>query len=151
MSPSPALSWGVTARTVLSVSATCVRPPQVSSCGVETFNRSVSEEGDGDMYARITRFEGSPDRLDELRRAVVERTLPAVRRLEGYAGTVVLGDRQNGNVEVVVLWETEEAMNDSEESAYWFRTYSAEAADERIIGVDRYEVIFSEIVDGTQP
>jgi hypothetical protein len=124
---------------------------QVSSYEVESVDRSVSEKGDGDVFARITKFEGSPERLDELRYAVVERTLPAVRRLEGFAGAVVLGDRQSGNVQVVVLWETEEAMDASEESAYWFRTYSAEAADERVTGVERYEVIFSEAVMGTQP
>jgi heme-degrading monooxygenase HmoA len=103
------------------------------------------------VFARITKFEGSPERLDELRYAVVERALPAVRRLEGFAGTLVLADRQNGNVQVVVLWESEEAMSASEDSAYWFRTYSAEAAGERITGVERYEVIFSEVVKGTQP
>jgi heme-degrading monooxygenase HmoA len=103
------------------------------------------------VFARITKFEGSPERLDELRYAVVERALPAVRRLEGFAGTLVLADRQNGNVQVVVLWESEEAMSASEDSAYWFRTYSAEAAGERITGVERYEVIFSEVLKGAQP
>jgi heme-degrading monooxygenase HmoA len=103
------------------------------------------------VFARITKFEGSPGRLDELRYAVVERTLPAVRRLEGFAGALVLADRQNGDVQVVVLWDSEEAMSASEDSAYWFRTYSAEAAGERITGVERYEVIFSEVVKGAQP
>jgi heme-degrading monooxygenase HmoA len=103
------------------------------------------------VFARITKFEGSPGRLDELRYAVVERTLPAVRRLEGFAGALVLVDRQTGNVRVAVLWDSEEAMSASEDSAYWFRTYSAEAAGERITGVERYEVIFSEVVKGAQP
>ncbi len=97
------------------------------------------------MFARITKFEGSSERLDELRYAVVERTMPAVRRLDGFAGALVLADRRSGNVQVVVLWESEEAMSASEDSAYWFRTYSAEAAGEKITGVERYEVIFSEL------
>ncbi len=97
------------------------------------------------MFARITKFEGSSERLDELRYAVVERTMPAVRRLDGFAGALVLADRQSGNVQVVVLWESEEAMSASEDSAYWFRTYSAEAAGEMITGVERYEVVFSEL------
>jgi heme-degrading monooxygenase HmoA len=103
------------------------------------------------VFARITKFEGSSGRLDELRQAVVERILPAVRRLEGFAGALVLADRQNGNVQVIVLWDSEEAMSASEDSAYWFRTYGAEAAGERITGVERYEVLFSEAVKGTQP
>ena len=110
----------------------------------------MSEKGDGEVFARITKFEGSPGRLDELRYAIVERVLPAVRRLEGFAGALVLADRQNGNVQVVVLWESEEAMNASDDSAYWFRIYSTEASGERITGVERYEVIFSEVVKGAQ-
>jgi hypothetical protein len=39
-------------------------------------------------------------------------------------------------------------MNASEDSAYWFRIYSAETAGEQITGVERYEVIFSEVVKG---
>ncbi len=117
---------------------------------VDNVDRLVSEKGDGSVFARVTKFEGSPERLDELRYAVVERILPAVRRLDGFAGALVLADRQNGNVQVVVLWESEEAMSASEDSAYWFRTYGAEAAGERITGVERYEVIFSEVVKGPQ-
>ena len=111
---------------------------------VDNVDRLVSEKGDGEVFARITKFEGSPERLDELRYAVVERILPAVRRLDGFAGALVLADRQNGNVQVVVLGA-------SEDSAYWFRTYSAETTGERITGVERYEVIFSDVGNGPQP
>jgi len=111
----------------------------------------ASEKGDGDVFARITKFEGPPERLDELRYVVVERAMPAVRRLEGFAGILVLADRQTGNVQVVVLWDSEETMSASEDSAYWFRTYSAETSGERITGVERYEIIHSEVVEGAQP
>jgi hypothetical protein len=50
----------------------------------------------------------------------------------------------------VALWESEEAMGASEEAAYWFRTYGAEAAEERVTSVERYEVIFSEVVKGAR-
>ena len=97
------------------------------------------------MFARITKFEGPPERVEELRYAVVERTLPAVGRLEGFAGALVLADRQSGNLQVIILWESEQAMSVSEESAYWFRTYSAEAASETVTSVERYEVVLSEL------
>jgi hypothetical protein len=38
------------------------------------------------VFARITKFEGPPERVDELCYAVVERALPAARRLDGFAG-----------------------------------------------------------------
>jgi heme-degrading monooxygenase HmoA len=97
------------------------------------------------VFARITKFEGPPERVDELHYAVVERVLPAVRRLHGFAGALVLANRQNGKVQGVTLWESEQAMSASEESAYWFRIYSAETASETVTGVERYEVVFSEL------
>ena len=54
------------------------------------------------MFARITKFEGPPEWVDELRYAVVERALPAARRLDGFAGALVLANRQSGEVQVVV-------------------------------------------------
>jgi hypothetical protein len=39
-------------------------------------------------------------------------------------------------------------MGASEEAAYWFRTYGAEAASERVMSVQRYEVVFSEVLKG---
>jgi len=97
------------------------------------------------VFARITRFEGAPERVDELRSALVERALPAARRLDGFTGAQILADYQSGKVLVVILWESEQAMSASEDSAYWFRSYSAEASSETVTGVERYEVVFSEL------
>ena len=97
------------------------------------------------MFARVTTFEGPREHVDEFRHAVVEHMLPALRRLEGYHGVLVLADRKGGKVLGVSLWESEEAMGASEESAYWFRAYGAEAASERVTSVQRYEVSFSEV------
>ena len=48
------------------------------------------------------------------------------------------------------LWESAQAMNATEEVAYWLRVFSAEAAGGVVRGVERYEVFFSE-AKGTQP
>ena len=97
------------------------------------------------MFARITTYEGRPERVDEFCRATVEHVLPALRRLPGFRGVFFLADHVSGRVLVVALWETEESLHASEESAFWFRTYGAEAAGERITKVERYEVILSEL------
>jgi len=97
------------------------------------------------VFARVTTFEGPPEHVDEFRHAVVEHMLPALRRLEGYQGVLILADRKGGKVLGVSLWESEEAMDASEESAYWFRAYGAEAASERVTSVQRYELFFSEV------
>jgi heme-degrading monooxygenase HmoA len=101
------------------------------------------------MFARVTTFEGPREQVDDFRHALVEHMLPALRRLEGYRGVLILTERQGGKVLGVALWESEEAMGASEEAAYWFRTYGAEAAGERVTSVERYEVVFSEVVKAT--
>jgi len=102
------------------------------------------------MFARVTTFEGPREHVDDFRHALVEHMLPALRRLRGYQGVLILTDRQGGKVLGVALWESEEAMGASEEAAYWFRTYGAEAAGERVTSVERYEVILSEVGKGTR-
>jgi heme-degrading monooxygenase HmoA len=102
------------------------------------------------VFARITTYEGRPERVEEFRRAMVEHVMPALRRLPGFQGILFLADHQSGKLLAVALWETEESMHASEESAYWFRAYGAETANERITGVERYEVILSEL-EGARP
>jgi heme-degrading monooxygenase HmoA len=103
------------------------------------------------MFARVTTFEGPPEHVDDFRHALVEHMLPALRRLGGYQGVLILADRKEGKVLGVSLWESEEAMDASEEAAYWFRTYGAEAASERVTNVERYEVVLSEVVKAPRP
>ena len=100
------------------------------------------------MFARITTYEGRPERVAEFRHAMEEHVLPALRRLPGFQGVLVLANNESGKVLGVALWETEESMQASEESAYWFRAYGAETANERITGVERYHVILSELMGG---
>ena len=50
----------------------------------------------------------------------------------------------------VTLWESEQAMDATEEAAHWLRVFSAEAAGGMVTVVERYEVIFSE-VKGIRP
>ena len=103
------------------------------------------------MFARVSTLEGPREHVDDLHHAVVEHVLPALRRLGGYQGVLILVDRKGGKVLGVSLWESEEAMGASEEAAYWFRTYGAEAASETVTSVERYEVVLSEVVKATQP
>jgi heme-degrading monooxygenase HmoA len=97
------------------------------------------------MFARITTFEGRSEGLEEFRRSMVEHVMPALRRLPGFQGILFLSDHQSGKLLAVALWESEESMRSSEDSAYWFRAYGAETANERITSVERYEVILSEL------
>jgi heme-degrading monooxygenase HmoA len=101
------------------------------------------------VFARVSTFEGPPETVDERTRHAGEQVLLALRELDGFSGVLGLADRQGGRVVAVTLWETEEAMRASEEAANRLREDSAEAADETVAGVERYEVTFGEF-EGTR-
>jgi heme-degrading monooxygenase HmoA len=102
------------------------------------------------VFARATIGEALPERLDKMTHKIREHVLPALRMQGGFVGVLVLVEHESGKVLAVTLWESEQAMNSTEEVAYWLRVFSAEAAGGIVSGVERYEVFFSE-VKGTQP
>jgi heme-degrading monooxygenase HmoA len=102
------------------------------------------------VFARISEFEARPEQLDEMKREGVEHVLPALRIQEGFNGGMVLADRQSGKVLAVALWESEQAMDATEEAAHWLRAFGAESAGGILKSVERYEIFFLD-VEGTRP
>jgi heme-degrading monooxygenase HmoA len=96
------------------------------------------------VFARVSEVEARPERLDEMHREGVEHILPALKMQEGFNGGLVLADRQGGKVLVVTLWESEQAMDATEEAAHWLGAFGAETAGGMLKSVERYEVFFSE-------
>lgn len=99
------------------------------------------------MFARVSTYQGptDPDQIEEGLRYVRENILPQVQQMSGFQGVVGLLDRQSGKSLSITLWESEEAMRQSEEEANRVRRESAEAAGETVEDVERYEVTFYEV------
>ncbi len=95
------------------------------------------------MHARVSKLEGPPEQVNELGRIVAEWVTPSLTQMEGFRGILALADRQSGKVEVVTLWESEEAMRQSEEEADQLRGDTARATGGAIADVERYEVVLS--------
>jgi heme-degrading monooxygenase HmoA len=101
-------------------------------------------KGGKSVFARMFTIEGRREQFDGFARAGEEKILPALRRLDGFEGLLVLADRQNGKILVVTLWESEEALRGGEEASQWFRAFGAEVAGGEVTDVERYEVVYSE-------
>jgi heme-degrading monooxygenase HmoA len=97
------------------------------------------------MFARVSTYEGRPEQLDEMHHEGLEHVLPALEMQDGYSGGLVLADRQSGKVLAVTLWESEQAMEATEDASEWLRIFSAESARGTICSVQRYEVLYSAI------
>jgi heme-degrading monooxygenase HmoA len=92
------------------------------------------------MYARMSTLKGSPDQMDEGLRDVKEHVLPLLHQQDGFKGFIALGNRQSGELIGITFWESEKAMQDSEEVGDRTRSDTAEDTGDTIADVERYEV-----------
>jgi hypothetical protein len=83
------------------------------------------------LFARMNTFEGSPDRLDDALRNVREQVLPQL-------------NYKSGELQLMSLWESAQAMRASEEEGRRLRAGVAEAGDQDIANVERYDVVLFE-------
>lgn len=93
------------------------------------------------MHARMSTLQGSPGQADDAIRQIDDQVIPAAKAMDGFSGLLALMDRDSGKMIAITFWESEEAMRASEEAANRLRESTASAADEEIVGVDRFEVV----------
>ena len=97
------------------------------------------------MFARMSTLEGPPEQMDEGLRYVREQVLPRMQQQDGFKGFIALGERQSGKLIGVSLWESEQAMQASEEAGDRTRSDAAQAVSGTVAGVERYEVGLFEV------
>ena len=96
------------------------------------------------MHARVTTLEGAPDKVDDATRHLQEQVLPQLRQMDGFEGFVAFSDRQSGKLLGVAFWESEEALQATEEKVAGVRSGAADAAGGTVAGVEQYEVVVFE-------
>jgi heme-degrading monooxygenase HmoA len=79
------------------------------------------------MHARVSVFEGSGDRIDQIVGRVESEALPILREQGGFKGFTVLGDRSSGRVVATSYWDSEDDMRASEDAVRESREAAAEA------------------------
>jgi serine phosphatase RsbU (regulator of sigma subunit) len=100
------------------------------------------------VFARIVTYTADPSpRLQSATVANIEQglrrtweRLPGVRQLEGLESAYFFVDRQRGKAIFISLWESEEAMNNSEEVMRPLRAELSEAFAANRVDVEHYEV-----------
>jgi hypothetical protein len=61
-----------------------------------------------------------------------------------------LADRQSGRMTAITLWESDDALRQSEQQANQLREQAAQAGGQRVGGVDRYEVAVAQQLSGVR-
>jgi hypothetical protein len=95
------------------------------------------------MHARVTTLSGPADNVDVGIENFRTNVVPYVR--EQGKGAILLVDRDNGEAIGITLWEDEEAMRASEESANALRASVANQMGAAAPTVSRYEVAVFEL------
>ena len=98
------------------------------------------------LFARVSEWSVPPERQDEPLRAAEEHIVPSLRMQSGYLGDWLFGDRENGRMLTMTLWESEGAMHATDEHAHWYRTFGAQDAGGRVESTRFFEVLRSENV-----
>lgn len=98
-------------------------------------------------FARIGTWQGSPEELTRWIVRAREEVKPNIRQDPGLAAVYWLVDRENGKGLIVTLWESEAAMQASEQARLLRQTGTAAATGARVT-TDRYEIVDTLLMPG---
>ena len=97
------------------------------------------------MFSRVNFLETDPDRSDDVARVVREVVHPNISAEPGYAGYLVLADRETGRALGVTLWESEADRQGSDATARQIRPQVEAATGGTMRAVENYEVLFFDV------
>lgn len=92
------------------------------------------------MFARVSRFRGSPESIEQAAATYREQALPWMRDATGFRGWMVLLDREGGSAIGLTFWSDAAAMRDSVASGGALRDEIAESAGTRMESLEYFEV-----------
>ena len=74
--------------------------------------------------------------------------MPRVRAMQGNVGAIGLADRNSGQIRIITLWESPDALRRSESQADQLREETAKSGGQTIAKVQRYEVAVAQELSG---
>ena len=92
------------------------------------------------MFARVSTLHGPPDLLEASLGVIRHEVLPAFRERPGFKGILSLVDPERGTSITISLWQGRADLDASDQEAQGLRAAAAEAGDDQILSVERYEV-----------
>lgn len=92
-------------------------------------------------------FEGSPEQIEAAVTLAREELLPLERRMPGFRGLILLADEQERRLVSLSLWESEELMRQSEESARMLVRLGAQSVGGKRVSIEPFEVALVELAE----
>lgn len=94
------------------------------------------------MFARVSTYETGPETISD---APSEDIINRVREIPGFRGIYYLHGKGTGKDLSITLWDSEESMIASRETANTIRTESSRAERTHILAVEEFEVTASSL------
>ncbi len=95
------------------------------------------------MFARVSSYQFPANQADQAVQAF-STAINSLRELDDAKGAYLLLDRRSGKALTITLWQTEEALQASEEAANKLRSDAAGSGGGTVQSVERYEVALFE-------
>ena len=97
------------------------------------------------MHARMFAFEGSSEEIEAAVALAREEILPIERGMPGFRGLILLSDKETQKLISLSLWESEELMLQSEESARTLVRLAAQSLGGKRLSIEPFEVAVFEL------
>ena len=92
------------------------------------------------MYGRLIEFSGAdPEKRDNAIQTIEGTVIPMLRQYDGFAGYIALYDADNRGAKAVLLWETEAAAEEAEQTLAERRRKLAGSVGLTVESQDLYE------------
>jgi heme-degrading monooxygenase HmoA len=97
------------------------------------------------MHARMFAFEGSSEEIEAAVALTREEILPLERQMTGFRGLILLSDKEARRLISLSLWESEELMLQSEESARTIVRLAAQSVGGKRLSIEPFDVALFEL------
>jgi heme-degrading monooxygenase HmoA len=97
------------------------------------------------MHARMFAFEGTREEIEAAVALAREEILPVERQMSGFRGLILLSDKEAGKLVSLSLWESEELMRQSEESARIITRMAAQSLGGKRRSIEQFDVALFEL------
>ena len=92
------------------------------------------------MHARVTRVRGNSETMEAGIAHFRDTLLEQLERMPGFRDAVLMIDREHGDGLAITMWDTEDAMRQSEQGADALRAESASQMEASVSSVERFEI-----------
>jgi len=93
------------------------------------------------VHARVNTLQMDPSKIDDAVATMEGGGLDRLKSIDGFKGLTILGDRGTGKSLAITFWESEDALNASEEAVKETRKQAADAGGSGDPQIEVFEVV----------